>query len=88
MVNICSAQRAESQYRHLRGTKARIHRLIQLPCISLSVTPEVIRLSTAQPWQKSVFCVASKDTKQEIVVQVDEDQEDKIRMVTLCNVVK
>ena len=60
----------------------------QLPRIASSVTPEVLSLSTAQPWQKSVFCVASKDMKQETVIQVDEDQENKIRMVTLCNVVK
>ena len=37
---------------------------------------------------KGVFCVASKDTKLETVDQVDGDQEDKVRMATLCNVVK
>ena len=38
--------------------------------------------------KKSVFCVASKDTRLETVVQVDGDQEDKVRMVTLCSAVK
>ena len=32
--------------------------------------------------------VSSKDMRLETVEQVDDDQEDKIRMVTLCNVVK
>ena len=54
----------------------------------LNETPVVIKLSTAQPYQKTVFCVARRDTKLETVDQVDGDQEDKIRMVTLCNVVK
>ena len=52
------------------------------------VTPEVIRLSTAQPWQKSVFYVATRGTKLETVDQVEGDQEDKVKMVTLCSVVK
>ena len=37
---------------------------------------------------KSCFCVASKDTKLETVNQMQEDLEDKVRMVILCNVVK
>ena len=57
-------------------------------CIALSVTAEVIKLLTAQPYQRSVFCVASQDTRPETVVQVDGDLEDRIRMVTLCSVVK
>ena len=68
--------------------KPRRCRLIRQLCIALSVTPKVIRLSTAQPWQKSVFCVASTDTKLETVDQLDGDQEDQIGMVTLCTVVK
>ena len=72
----------------LRGTRTRTRRLIQQLCIALSVTPVVIKQSTAQPYRKSVFCVVSRDTKLESVVQVDGDQEGKVRMVTLCSVVK
>ena len=49
---------------------------------------KVIKLWAAQPEQKVVFCVAGKDTKLETVDQVYEDLRDKVRMVTLCNVVK
>ena len=62
--------------------------LIQLLSIALSATPMVIKLSTTQPYQKSVFCMVSRDTKLETVDQLDGDQEDKVRMVILCNVVK
>ena len=34
---------------------------------------------------KSVVCMASRDTKLETVDQVEGDQEDKVRMVTLCS---
>ena len=51
-------------------------RLIQQLCIAQSVTPVVIKLSIIN-MAKSVFCVASRDTKLEIVDQVDGDQEDK-----------
>ena len=88
MESICSAQRAESQQYRLRGKKLRTHSLIHQSSSVLNVTPVVIKLSTAQPYQKSVFCVASRDTKLETVDQVDGDQEDKVRMVTLCNAVK
>ena len=88
MVNICSAQRAEGQQCSLRETKPRTGRLIRQLCIVLSLTPVVIKLSTVQPWQKSVFCVASRDMRLETVDQVDGDQEYKVRMVTLCSVVK
>ena len=74
--------------RKLRGTKPRTRKLNQQLCIALSVTPVVVKLSTVQPSQKSVFCVASWDTNLETVVQVDGDQEDKVRMVTLCSAVK
>ena len=37
---------------------------------------------------KKCSCVTSKDTKLETVDQVDGDQEDKIKMITLCRVVK
>ena len=88
MESICSAQRAESQQYCLRGKKLRIHSLIHQSSSVLNVTPVVIKLSTAQVYQKSVFCVASRDMKLETVDQVNRDQEDKVRMVTLCNGVK
>ena len=42
----------------------------------------------SQLYQKSVFCVASRYMQLETVDQVDGDQEDKVRIVTLCNAVK
>ena len=53
--HFCSAQRAERQQYSLRGTKPRTHRLIQQLSIALSATPEVIKLPTAQPYQKKCF---------------------------------
>ena len=60
--------------------------LIQLLSIALSATPMVIKLSTTQPYQKSVFCMVSRYTKLETVNQLDGDQSKDGNPVQRCQV--